>query len=85
MSAAKNSGHPLVVPVVGDRYDHATGVYEVDWVCGCGDYDGETCVGLRGDAMTWTGAVSQLMDAGFERHNSLIVSDLLACGDIQAG
>ncbi len=71
MSEAKNSVHPLVVPAVGDWYDHATGRYEVDWVCGCGDHDdGETSVGLRGDAMTWTGAISQLSDAGFERHNA---------------
>jgi len=64
--------NPLGVPVVGDRYDHAIGgVYDVDWVCACGDYDdGETCVGLRGDAMTWTGAVSQLRDAGFRKHNA---------------
>jgi len=70
MSAAKNGVHPLVVPIVGDRYDHAFGVFEVAWVCGCGDGDdGETCVGLRGDAWTWTGVVSQLREAGFERHN----------------
>jgi len=68
MSEAKNSVHPLVVPVVGDRYEHAFGVFEVDWVCGCGDYDdGETCVGLLGENMTWTGTVSQLKSAGFER------------------
>jgi hypothetical protein len=77
MSEAKNSVHPLVVPAVGDWYDHATGRYEVDWVCGCGDHDdGEPSVGLRGDAMTWTGAISQLSDAGFERHNSA-----LTCGE----
>ena len=70
MSAAKNSVHPLVVPAIGDRYDHATGLYEVDWVCGFGD--GEACVGLRGDAMTWTGEISQLSDAGFQRHSGLL-------------
>ena len=71
MNAAKNS--VLVALVVGDRYDHATGSYQVDWVCGCGDYDdGETCVGLRGDggAMTWAGTVSQLRDAGFHKHSA---------------
>lgn len=57
------------MPTVGDMYDHATGVYKVDWVCGCGDYDdGETCIGLLGDTMTWTGNVSDLSSAGFTKH-----------------
>jgi len=64
------SVHPACVNV-GDRYEHATGVYEVDWVCGCGDYDdGETCVGLSGGNLTWTGTVSQLREAGFVRYNA---------------
>lgn len=54
------------IPVVGDSYKHSTGVYTVDWVCGCGSHeDAETCVGLCGDGMTWTGTLEQLVEEGF--------------------
>jgi len=66
MSAAENSVNPMAVPAIGDRYDHATGEYEVDWVCGC-DEDGDTCIGLLGGAMTWTGNVSDLFTEGFTK------------------
>jgi hypothetical protein len=54
------------IPVVGDLYKHSTGVYKVDWVCGCGSYeDANTCVGLCGDGMTWSGSVKQMIEEGF--------------------
>lgn len=64
MISSENSVPPVDVPAIGDMYDHATGVYTVDWVC-C-----ETCIGLCGDAMTWTGSVHDLPEAGFSRHNT---------------
>jgi hypothetical protein len=46
------------MPSVGDQYDHPTGVYVVDWVCG-------DEVGLCGESLTWTGLVVDLGVAGF--------------------
>jgi hypothetical protein len=69
-SASKNTVIRSIVPDVGDRYDHATGVYAVDWVCGCDcDADGETRIGLCSQSMTWTGTVADLETAGFTMHS----------------
>jgi len=67
-------------PIVGDKYDHPTGQFEVDWVYGCGD--GATCVGLCGDRMTWTGTVGQMECEGFKRHNrEIYVNDQAQKGE----
>ena len=59
------------IPVVGDLYKHSTGTYTVDWVCGRGSYeDAETCVGLCGDGMAWSGSVKQMVEEGFKHENS---------------
>jgi hypothetical protein len=53
-------------PKEGDKYEHETGVYVVDWVCD--DGDGDVIVGLRGEAWTYTGRLSTLeRDDGFRR------------------
>ena len=76
MQAIASQVNRMVVPAVGDMYAHPTGQYEVDWVCGCGDYDdGETCIGLCGESMTWTGTVAELAASGFVRHNGEITCE----------
>ena len=48
-----------ITPAVGDKYEHPSGTYAVEWVCD------ETSIGLSCESMTWTGSVAEMEDAGF--------------------
>lgn len=61
MQAQEPEKAQVVIPEEGDKYEHPTGTYEVDWVCDWGSPQDECVViGLRGESLTWTGTVREL-------------------------
>lgn len=48
-----------IMPNIGDKYEHPTGIYTVMWVC--------DEIGLSSESFTWTGTIEQLAKEGFKR------------------